>query len=496
MVDARTGASTSYAELDRRSRQLAAALDAQGLTVGHCLAVVLPNSPRYLEVAWAAQRAGLYYVPVNWHLTASEGAYMAADAGAEAVIGSPGLEDLARAVAAELVPPALCLAAGGEMEGFVDLDQAMASADPDASAEVEGYVMFYSSGTTGRPKGIRRPITGVPFGRPGMLDRLLGAAYGVDHDTIYLCPAPLYHAAPLGWSMAVERLGGTVVVMERFDPVECLATIERYRVTHVQMVPTMFVRLLKLDPAVRDRYDLSSLRCVVHAAAPCPVEVKRQVMKWWGPIVHEYYAGSEGNGFCAVGPEEWLAHPGTVGRPLYGELHILDDDGDELPPGAVGTVYFGGTAPFEYHNDPDKTRQAFDSRGWSTLGDMGSVDDEGYLYLSDRRTNLIITGGVNVYPREVEDVLTMHLEVADVAVVGEPDEEMGQRVVAVVEPMHPERAGAELGAELQALCRANLAGFKCPREVRFVDHLPRLPTGKLAKHRLRPPVDAPVAREC
>ena len=344
--------------------------------------------------------------------------------------------------------------------------------------------MFYSSGTTGRPKGIKPPVVGGPLGEPSTFGMLLGGLYSYGESSIYLSPAPLYHAAPAGWTTAVHRLGGTTVVMDRFDPVEALALIEQYRVTHVQFVPTHLVRMLKLAPEERERFDLSSLEVVVHAAAPCPVEVKRATIEWLGPIVHEYYSGSEGVGFCAIGPEEWLAHPGSVGRSLLGPVHIVGSDGEELPPGQEGAVYFVPKGRFEYHNDPDKTAAAFDDRGWGTLGDIGWVDEEGYLYLTDRASNMIITGGVNVYPREVEDVLVVHPAVADVAVIGIDHPDLGETVRAVVQANDPAAAGDDLEAELIAACRERIAHFKCPTSVYFVDELPRLPSGKVAKRLL------------
>jgi acyl-CoA synthetase (AMP-forming)/AMP-acid ligase II len=302
---------------------------------------------------------------------------------------------------------------------------------------------------------------------------------------VYLCPAPLYHAAPLGWSSVAQRLGGTVVVMERFDPVRALELIEEHRVTHAQFVPTHFVRMLKLTEEERRAHDLSSLQMVVHAAAPCPVEVKRQMLEWWGPIIHEYYAGSEGNGFCAIAPDQWLAHPGSVGVPMVGKVHIVDDDGRELGPNEIGQVWFESDLRFEYHKDPQNTASVHNDRGWSTLGDIGYLDDDGFLYLTDRASHMIISGGVNIYPQEVENQLVMHPAVADVAVIGVPNADMGEEVKAVVVPVGGVAATDDTAADLIAYCRDRLAHYKCPVTVDFVDDLPRLPTGKLLKRELR-----------
>ena len=310
------------------------------------------------------------------------------------------------------------------------------------------------------------------------------AAYGGGPGAVYLSPAPLYHSAPLVYSMSMQRLGATVVVMERFDARQCLELIERHRVTHAQFVPTMFVRMLRLPPEERERYDVSSLRVVLHAAAPCPIAVKRQMIDWWGPIIHEYYAGTEDIGSTFISPEEWLAHPGSVGRPME-ECHIVGEDGEELPPGQAGVVYFVGGRPFEYHNDPEKTASISNDKGWRTLGDIGYLDDDGYLYLTDRQAHMIIAGGVNIYPQEAENVLAGHPAVADVAVIGVPDPEMGEAVKAVVQATDPSGAGAALEAELLAFCRSELAAYKCPRSVDFVDALPRDDNGKLYKRVLR-----------
>jgi long-chain acyl-CoA synthetase len=345
--------------------------------------------------------------------------------------------------------------------------------------------MLYSSGTTGRPKGIRRPLDLAPMGQglPGAVPFL--RALGLQDGGVYLTPAPLYHAAPLAWSLGAQRLGATVVVMERFDPVDMLRLIERHRVTHVQLVPTMFVRMLKLPEADRKRFDLSSLAAAVHAAAPCPVDIKRQMIDWWGPIISEYYSATEGSGATFLDSEEWLAHPGSVGRPMLGEAHIVDEDGTELPPGETGTIYFSGGNPFEYHNDPQKTADTKDRRGWSTVGDVGYLDGDGYLYLTDRKTFMIISGGVNIYPQEAENVLVGHPKVMDVAVIGVPNPDLGEEVKAVVQPVDWNDAGDDLASELLEYCRAHLSGFKCPKSIDFEPELPRLDSGKLYKRQLR-----------
>ncbi len=486
-----SGTTVTYAELDARSKRLARLFRAAGLEPGDHMAILLENNPRYFEVYWAAQRAGLYCTPINWHLTADEAGYIVEDCGARAVVTSVAVADVARDLEPHLGMVDTRLVMDGDLDGWDRYETALEAHPPDALPdEVEGMFMFYSSGTTGRPKGIKTTLTGEPFGSGGgMLIGLIQGLFGFTSDTTYLCPAPLYHAAPLGWSTAVQRMGGTVVCMERFDAEAALAAIEEHRVSHAQFVPTHFVRMLKLADADRNAHDLSSLQVAVHAAAPCPVEVKHQMMDWWGPIIHEYYAGSEGNGFCAVGPDVWLEHPGTVGTPMLGTVHILDENGHQQPAGEPGQIWFESPTRFEYHNDPEKTASVFNDAGWSTLGDVGYLDDDGFLYLTDRISHMIISGGVNIYPQEVEDVLTLHPEVSDVAVIGVPNPDFGEEVKAVVVAADPARAGDELGRELIAYCQERLARFKCPRTVDFVDELPRLPTGKLLKRKLRDQYD-------
>jgi acyl-CoA synthetase (AMP-forming)/AMP-acid ligase II len=380
----------------------------------------------------------------------------------------------------------LRLMVDGVAPGYESYEAAVAAepADPLPDRR-EGIDMLYSSGTTGRPKGVKTPLPDAPLGESPGLIPLVTMLFGFDSESVYLSPAPLYHAAPLRFSMTMHRLGATVVVMEHFDAEHFLVFVERYRVTCTQVVPTMFIRILKLPEEVRRRYDVSSLRSVVHAAAPCPVEVKRQIIDWWGPIVHEYYAGTEGNGFVYCSSQDWVAHPGTVGRAILGTVRIVGDEGEELPLGEPGTIYFESGATFEYHNDPEKTAASRNDKGWSTLGDVGYLDDGGYLYLTDRKAFMIISGGVNIYPQEAENVLVTHPKVIDVAVFGVPNPDFGEEVKAVVQPADLAEAGPELERELISYCRSQLADVKCPRTVDFRAELPRHPTGKLYKRLLK-----------
>jgi long-chain acyl-CoA synthetase len=487
VIMADSGAVVTYRDLDERSMRVAQLLHAAGLRPGDHIAVMLENHPSYFEIFWGAQRAGLYTTPINWHLKADEAGYIVEDCGATAFFVSSVLRDVAGQLSGNLGKVDVRLMLDGPIDGYDSYETEIAKhpAEPLID-EVEGSYMFYSSGTTGRPKGIKPKRNPQPYGSGGgTLITLIQHMYGFTSDTVYLCPAPLYHAAPLGWSTTAQRLGATVVLMEKFDPQRCLELIEQHRVTHVQFVPTHFIRMLKLPDSVRSGYDHSSLQMVVHAAAPCPADVKRRMIEWWGPIVNEYYAGSEGNGFCAINSEQALAHPGSVGVPLLGKLHICDENGAELPIGQAGRIWFESDLRFEYHNDPAKTAAAYDDHGWSSLGDVGYLDAEGFLYLTDRSSHMIISGGVNIYPQEVENELAMHPAVADVAVIGVPNEDLGEEVKAVVIAAEPSSAGPELGAALIAFCRSRLAHYKCPVTVDFVDELPRLPTGKLLKRELR-----------
>ena len=514
-----SGRVVSYGELDEEANRLSRVFYDMGLRQGDHVAFCLENHARFLPVCWGARYAGLIYTAISSRSTTDEMAYVLDNNGAQAFITSTyksaAAADLlertpklrlrlmmdsaaeSRTGAAESRTGAIkgrTRIADGRTriaDGYESYEVALAAASPEPLGDrIAGTDMLYSSGTTGRPKGV------VPQHRKAPLEEaastvsaMLVALFGVTPESVYLSPAPLYHAAPLRFSMAVQMIGGTVVVMERFDAARFLSCVETHSVTHTQVVPTMFVRMLKLPSAVRHRSDISSLTHVVHAAAPCPEPVKQQMIDWWGPIIHEYYAGTEANGFCYCNTEQWLAHPGTVGAPINCEVHIVDDEtGREVEARSQGTVYFSGAGSFEYHGDPAKTEASRLPNGWSTLGDVGRVDEDGFLYLTDRKDFMIISGGVNVYPQEAENLLTVHPEVLDAAVIGVPDDEFGEQVKAVVEPVEmpqDEAAAAALQQRLIDYCRSSLADVKCPKTVDFRAELPRHPTGKLYKRLLR-----------
>lgn len=481
------GTRISFAELEARANRLAHHFRSAGLREGDTVAVIMENNEHIHAVMWAARRAGLYYATINTHLTAQEAAYIVDDSSASAIVGSRATRELCDGLAPHLQQgwPPLRMLADDELEGWQRYPDCVAECpDTPIADEWEGDLLQYSSGTTGKPKGIRRDLPHLSPERAGvMLAPLLGAA-GIDGDAVYLSPAPLYHTAPSFWSMSVQALGGTAVVMEKFDPEGALEAIQRYRVTHGQFVPTMFVRMLKLPASVRGEYDVSSLRRVVHAAAPCPPDIKRQMIDWWGPIVDEFYGASEGVGVSYIRAEEWLAHPGSVGKPMGAVAHIVGDDGADLPPGETGEIYFEGAQSFSYLNDEAKTAAARNEHGWVSVGDVGYLDDDGYLYLTDRRHHMIISGGVNIYPQEAEDLLISHPRVLDAAVFGVPDSAMGEAVKAVVQPVDPSDITEEAAAELLGWLRDRLAHYKCPRSISFESELPRTDAGKLHKRDL------------
>ncbi len=490
IVMASGGKVVTYAEYEARSNQVAHLLRDIGLQRQDHVAIFMSNDHRMLISEGGAERCGLYYTCVNSYLSAEEAAYIINDSESEVVMTTAAKAE----VASQL--PALCPsvkrwlmvdAGTAAHEGYEDWDEAL---DPYPTTPIPdeelGTPMLYSSGTTGRPKGILRPLPeAAPSDNIPVMEGLR-FLWRLREGMVYLNPAPLYHSAPQA-SVAISlRLGATVVVMEHFDPAGFLDLVARHRVTHTQMVPTMFSRLLKLPEEVRVSADTSTLEVVIHGAAPCPVPVKRQMIEWWGPVLIEYYAATEANGFTFVDSEDWLRHEGTVGRALVGELLILDENGEPCPTGEPGTVWFKGATNFEYFNDPVTTAESRNDIGdTSTVGDVGYLDDEGYLYLTDRKSYMIISGGVNIYPQETENLLVTHPKVFDAAVIGVPDDDLGEAVKAVVQPAPGVQPGPELERELIAHCREHLAHFKCPRSMDFVDELPRLPTGKLYKRLLR-----------
>lgn len=476
-------ASITYGQLESRANQAAHYIRSLGIETGDSLAMWLPNCVEFLEVYWAAQRAGLFICPISTQLSAKEAAYILNDSGAKLLV-----TDMAVKGAADFLADAHGLAPNTQVVMRQDWSQHSAAFPSKPIAdESAGQQMVYSSGTTGTPKGIRVPLAGTPAVAPYPRADLMRGKYGFDTASVLLTPAPLYHTAPLVYATVPQRLGATIMIMEKFDPEQWLHWVQEYRVTFVQMVPTMFIRLLKLPQAVREKYDLSSLTGILHAAAPCPIDVKRAMIDWLGPIIYEYYAGSEGIGATAITAQEWLRKPGSVGREEVGVVHICDDDGVELDANEEGLVYFSGGGTFTYLNDPVKTREAMHptQEGWATLGDIGRKDEDGYLFLTDRRSFTIISGGVNIYPQEVENLLIQHPKVADVAVIGVPNAEMGEEVKAVVQPAEWGEQGGALAEELMTYCRDNLSHFKCPKSIDFDPQLPRHETGKLYKQAIK-----------
>lgn len=479
-----TGRVVTYRELDEISNRFAQLVRSRDIAVGNRIAICMENHPLYLAVCWGAQRAGLILVAISSRLSAPEVAYILEDSDAKLLVGSAAVGAVLDKVA-ETCPHVPQLRFGGG-DGL-DLEAALRAmpAVPIAD-ERAGCDMLYSSGTTGKPKGVRSDLPAeTAIGALTPFAELARSLFGIGPQSIFLSPAPLYHSAPLRWCMAIHRFGGTVVVMEKFDAEKALALIDTHGVTDSQWVPTHFVRLLALPEEIRSRYRHATLRQAIHAAAPCPAPVKKAMIDWWGPIINEFYAGTEANGMTYISSLEALARPGSVGRPVMGKLHICDEYGDEVPVGTEGGVYFESETGFSYHNDPEKTRDATNKHGWTTIGDVGRVDDEGYLYLTDRKSFMIISGGVNIYPQEIENLLIMHPGVVDVAVFGAPDPEMGERVVAVVQPRDMTAAGPALAVELTDWLGPQLSRVKMPRQIDFRAELPREPTGKLMKRLLR-----------
>lgn len=486
---ATSGETLTYAELEDRSNRVAQWLRANGIEAGDHITIFLENHPRYFEIAWGAQRAGVIYTAINYRLSVDETNYIVGNCEAKLVISSSKLADTAAGLYRadnQSRQVEHWLMVDGVVDGWSSYETAVESMPSTRiSDECAANDMLYSSGTTGRPKGVYSPPETSAIDAPTILTNMCQSAFGFGTDTIYLSPAPLYHAAPLRYNLTVMRLGGTCIVMERFDEQRYLQLIEQHRITHSQLVPTMFVRMLKLEPALRAQYDLSSLRCAVHAAAPCPVPIKQQMIDWWGPILWEYYAGTEGNGVTLLDSKAWLDKPGSVGKAVVGVLKICDDEGMEMPVGQEGTVFFADGKQFIYHNDPDKTAASRNAKGWTTLGDIGRVDEDGYLFLTDRKAFMIISGGVNIYPQETENLLLTHPQVMDAAVFGVPDADFGEQVKAVIQPLDMAKMTPNFEAELIEWCRAHLAHHKCPKSIDFSAALPREANGKLYKRTLR-----------
>ncbi len=486
VIMAGSGEQVSYGQLDQSANRFAQLLRARGLMPDDAFAVLLENCIAYFTLIWGSQRAGTMLVPISSRLTAPEIAYILKDSGAKLLVTSHDFDAVMGDVRSDCPDIEVLVVDGNSGEDF---GAALAACSPEPIADQRaGATMLYSSGTTGRPKGIRpappeNPDPQAPIPFLGLAT--MGAGMPADGSMIYLSPAPLYHAAPLAWGSAAQRLGATVVVMEKFDPESALAAIEKYRITDSQWVPTHFVRFLKLDPEIRTRYDLSSHKRALHAAAPCPVPIKREMIAWWGPIVNEYYAGSEGIGMTMIHSPDWLAHPGSVGRPIHGILHICGPEGEEVPAGQDGLIYFENALLPTYHNDPAKTAEAMHPKGWMTLGDIGHLDADGFLFLTDRKSHMIISGGVNIYPQEIENLLVTHDKVMDAAVIGAPCPDLGEKVVAVVQPKDMADAGEALEAELRAFLSASLSRIKMPKLFDFRPELPREANGKLYKRELR-----------
>jgi long-chain acyl-CoA synthetase len=488
-IDSDTGDALTYRQLDDRSLRLANHLRSHGLTRGNVVCILATNAPEYLVAYWACLRSGLYATGVNHHLSVDEAAYIVNDSGANALIVSADLDALSVGVLGLSPAIVIALAWGGIVEGFDDYESVLAQASAAVPTDQpRGSDMLYSSGTTGIPKGVRPPLPARQVGDEGdPFINAFKAMYGFAPDTVYLSPAPLYHAAPLRFCGFVTSLGGTLVVMKKFEPQAALDAIARFRCTHSQWVPTMFVRMLKLPERARAEANVSTMRVAIHAAAPCPPEVKQAMIDWWGPILYEYYGSTEGNGVTFVDSAQWLAHPGTVGKAGIGIAHICDEDGISVPAGETGTVYFEReTLPFSYHNDPDKTAAATHPLHptWTAVGDLGHLDEEGFLYLTGRKAFTIISGGVNIYPQEIENCLTMHPAVLDVGVVGLPDDDLGERAVAIVQVVAGVVGGDLLAGELLDHVAGRLARYKVPRSVVFRSSMPRTPTGKLIKSEL------------
>lgn len=486
IIMASTSETITYAEMESRANQTAHFLKSLGLNDGDVIAVCMDNlSPRFFDIVWGAQRVGLYFTCISTKLKTDEVQYILEDSGAKILFGSVGLASVLKPLPA-LHPSGRYFSVGGGIACFESYEEAISNHPTSVVAEQKaGSDMLYSSGTTGKPKGIKPPLTGNAYDAETPASAQLRGLFAMDETSVYLSPAPLYHAAPLRWCMGVHCLGGTAIIMDKWDEELCLQLIEKHQITSAQFVPTHFVRLLKLPDEIKGNYDLSSLKTVVHAAAPCPIDIKEKMFDWLGPIIHEYYSGTEGFGMCYITPNEWLTHKGSVGRAIMGKIHICDEEGDPVASGTQGGVYFEGGPQPSYHNDAEKNAEVSNKYGWTTMGDIGWLDEDGFLYLTDRKSFTIISGGVNVYPQEIENTIIMHPAVMDVAVIGTPDTDLGERVTAVVQLVDPSKANDQMAEDLIQFTAERLSKIKTPKQLDFRDELPRHPNGKLYKRLLR-----------
>jgi acyl-CoA synthetase (AMP-forming)/AMP-acid ligase II len=487
LVMADSGASISYGEMVANADRAAQLFQRLGVEQGDTIAIHLENHLRYPELCWAAKNSGITYACVSSQSSADDAAYIVQNSDAKLYVASAALAGIAVPVAQRSRAGLHCLMVDGAVSPFHSYEDLIAREPAIALVgRHRGPSMLYSSGTTGRPKGVRTPTPSEPPEMPPRRLKMLVERYGLAADTVLVNPGPFYHAAPGRFMMSVHRTGGTIVGFRKFDPEDTLRAIQEYRATHGVFVPTMFIRMLKLPEQVRRRIDLASLRCAIHLAAPCPIPIKEQMIRWWGPVIEELYGGTEAFGHTVINSEEWLMHKGSVGRPVAGcSVRIVDEAGHDVPALTPGIIFMSNGQRFEYHKDPEKTRGVVTDDGWATFGDMGYLDHDGYLYLTDRQAHMIISGGVNIYPQEAENILATHPAVADVAVIGVPHAELGEEVKAVVQPAQWPEEPDKLAAELISYCRATLSALKCPRSVDFVTALPRTETGKMLKRELR-----------
>ncbi|SCW78021.1 Acyl-CoA synthetase (AMP-forming)/AMP-acid ligase II [Sphingobium faniae] len=488
IIMADSGATVDYATLVAQANRVGHLFEKAGVKEGETVAFLLGNSTRYPELIWGAKDSGIRYVCISTHLNPDDAAYIVRDSGAKLLVADHGLKDLSQLVVERLENKPVLYMLGGSTCDFADLDAILPTFPGHriAGARRRGPSMLYSSGTTGRPKGVKTILPDAPPEEPPQRFAMLRAQYGLGDDSVFLNPGPFYHAAPNRFMMSVLRAGGTIVAFEKFAPEPVLRAIQDYRVTHGFFVPTMFGRMSALPDDIRCQVDTGSLRHAIHAAAPCSIALKRRMIEWWGPVIDELYAGTEAFGHSFINSAEWLDHPGSVGRPAANcRIKIVDEQGRALAPGQVGRIMMSNGLRISYHDDAAKSDLLYDDDGFASLGDIGYLDEAGFLYLTDRESHMIIVGGVNIYPQEVENILIEHELIEDVAVIGVPDEDMGEQVRAVVQLRAGIGRQPGMEQEIIQFCRNRLSLYKCPKSVDFMEQLPRSPMGKLLKRELR-----------